>query len=126
MHRIWLALGALAGLVAVGLSAWASHAAPLRLEPPRLAMLASGLQQQGLHALALLAAGLWAERRGGVLPHLAGAAFAAGMLLFCGGVYAAAIGGVSLGSVAPVGGTLLMVGWALLFVSAVWPPRARP
>ena len=126
MHRLWLALGALAGLAAVGLSAWASHAAPMRLEPQRLAMLASGLQQQGWHALALLAVGLWAERRGGVLPHLAGAAFAAGMLLFCGGVYAVAIGGVSLGSVAPVGGTLLMVGWALLFVSAVWRPRTTP
>ncbi|RYI83425.1 MAG: DUF423 domain-containing protein [Acetobacteraceae bacterium] len=103
--------------------------APLRPEPDgqqRLAMLASGLQQQGWHALALLAVGLWAERRGGVLPHLAGAAFAVGMLLFCGGVYAVAIGGVSLGSVAPVGGTLLMVGWALLFVSAVWRPRTTP
>jgi uncharacterized membrane protein YgdD (TMEM256/DUF423 family) len=126
MHRLWLALGALAGLAAVGLSAWASHAAPMRLEPQRLVVLASGLQQQGWHALALLAVGLWAERRGGVLPHLAGGAFAVGMLLFCGGVYALAIGGVSLGSVAPVGGTLLMVGWALLFVSAVWPPRKRP
>ncbi len=126
MHRIWLALGALAGLAAVGLSAWASHAAPFRLEPQRLVVLASGLQQQGWHALALLAVGLWAERRGGVLPHLAGAAMALGMLLFCGGVYSLAIGGISLGSVAPVGGTLLMVGWGLLFVSAAWPPRKTP
>lgn len=120
MHRIWLALGALAGLAAVGLAAWAAHGAPGRLDPARLAALANGIQQQGWHALALLAVGLWAERRGGVLAHLAGGAFACGLLLFCGGVYAAAIGGVSLGAVAPSGGLLLMLGWALLFVSVVW------
>ena len=40
-----MALGALAGLAAVGLSAWASHAAPVRLEPQRLAMLASGARR---------------------------------------------------------------------------------
>lgn len=123
MHRIWLALGALAGLAAVGLSAWAAHGAPARLDPARLAMLANAIQQQGWHALALLATGLWAERRGGLLPHLAGGAFALGLVLFCGAVYAAAIGGVSLGRVAPAGGMLLMGGWALLFASAVWPGR---
>ena len=123
MHRIWLALGALAGLTAVGLSAWAAHGAPARLDPARLAMLANAIQQQGWHALALLAAGLWAERRGGLLPHLAGGAFALGLILFCGAVYAVAIGGIPLGRVAPTGGMLLMAGWALLFVSAAWPAR---
>ena len=56
---------------------------------------------------------------GGLLPNLAGAGFALGLLLFCGGVYASAIGGVSLGPVAPVGGSLLMAGWAMLAVSAL-------
>jgi uncharacterized membrane protein YgdD (TMEM256/DUF423 family) len=120
MHRFWFALGALAGLTAVGLAAWAAHGAPTRLDPVRLAMLANGIQMQGWHALALLAVGLWADRRGGLLPQLAGTAFALGLILFCGGVYAAAIGGVSLGPVAPTGGTVLMIGWALLFVSALW------
>ena len=125
MHRIWLALGALAGLTAVGLAAWAAHGAPARLDAARLAMLGNGLQMQGWHALALLAAGLWAERRGGLLPQLAGAAFALGLILFCGGVYAQAIGGVSLGPVAPTGGTVLMLGWLLLLVSALWRPRGN-
>jgi uncharacterized membrane protein YgdD (TMEM256/DUF423 family) len=118
-YRAWLALGALAGLLAVALAAWAAHGAPARLDAQALAALGNGLQMQGWHALALLATGLWAERRGGVLPHLAGAAFALGLLLFCGGVYAGAIGGVRLGPVAPTGGMMLMAGWALLLASAL-------
>jgi uncharacterized membrane protein YgdD (TMEM256/DUF423 family) len=119
MHRIWLALGAFMGLTAVALSAWAAHAAPARLDAQGLAALANGLQMQGWHALALLATGLLVERRPGLLPNLAGAGFALGVLLFCGGVYAHTLAGVSLGAVAPAGGTLLMAGWALLLAAAL-------
>ena len=122
MHRLWLFLGAIAGLGAVALSAWARHGAPARLDAHALGVLDNGITMQGWHALALLAAALWAERRGGVLPQLAAAGFALGLLLFCGAVYASAIGGVSLGPVAPVGGTVLMLGWGLLAASAVIRP----
>lgn len=122
MHRLWILLGALAGLGAVALSAWAAHAAPRLLDAARMAMLDRAITMQGWHALALLAAGLWAERRGGWLPQAAAAALALGMLLFCGAVYAVAIGGVPLGPVAPAGGMLMMAGWALLAASALWPP----
>lgn len=118
MHRLWIALGALLGLGAVALSAWAAHAAPRLLDPARLEALGNGITMQGWHALALLGTGLWAERRGGRLPHGAAACFAHGALLFCGAVYAAAVAGVSLGPVAPTGGVLMMAGWALLFLSA--------
>jgi uncharacterized membrane protein YgdD (TMEM256/DUF423 family) len=118
-HRLWLGLGALAGLIAVALSAWAAHAAPARLTEGQLRLLDNALTMQGWHALALLATGLWAQRRGGVLPHLAGLAFVLGMLGFCGAVYSLAITGQSLGRLAPVGGTTLMLGWALLLASAV-------
>ena len=124
MHRLWIALGALAGLGAVALSAWAAHAAPRLLDAARIAMLDRALTMQGWHALALLAAGLWAERRGGVLPHLAAGALALGVLLFCGAVYAVALGGLSLGPVAPAGGMLMMLGWALLALSAALPKRS--
>ncbi len=60
---------------------------------------------------------------GGRLAHLAGAAFAIGLVLFCGGVYAIALGGVRLPDVAPTGGTILMLGWLLLGLSAL---RRRP
>jgi uncharacterized membrane protein YgdD (TMEM256/DUF423 family) len=78
----------------------------------------SGVRMQGWHALALLGAALWAPR-GGWLAHAAAAAFVLGMLLFCGAVYSLGIAGVSLGRVAPTGGTLLMLGWLLLGASAL-------
>lgn len=118
MHRLWLAIGALAGLDAVALSAWAAHGLPHRLEPAALASVQSAITMQGWHALALLATGLMAER-GRRLAHVAGAAFTLGMLLFCGTVWWGALTGHSLGPVAPTGGTLLMLGWLALFVAAL-------
>jgi uncharacterized membrane protein YgdD (TMEM256/DUF423 family) len=118
MDRIWIGLGALAGLLAVAMAAAAAH---LALAPPALAMLREGVQMQGWHALALVATGLWAAR-GGRLAQLAGLAFTLGLLLFCGTVYALALGGPHVSLLAPAGGWLLMAGWALLGLSAL---RAR-
>ena len=113
MYRLWLIIGALAGLVAVGLSAWAAHGLPARLDAARMAGVQNELTMQGWHALALLVAGLMAER-GRRLAHFASGAFLAGMILFCGAVWVGALMGQSLGPVAPTGGMLLMLGWALL------------
>jgi uncharacterized membrane protein YgdD (TMEM256/DUF423 family) len=117
MQRTWIALGALAGLTAVAMAALAAHGLG-GLDPAALAMVRSGIEMQGWHALALLACGLWAPR-GGRLANWAGAAFAVGSVLFCGGVYAAGLGLGRLAITAPVGGTLLMIGWVLLGLSAV-------
>ena len=118
MHRLWLITGALAGLIAVGLSAWAAHGLPARLEPGRLTTIQQALTMQGWHALALLIAGLMAER-GRALAHGAAAAFLAGMILFSGAVWVGAISGQSLGPIAPLGGTLLMLGWGLMALAAL-------
>ena len=116
MQRTWIALGSLTGLTAVAMAAVAAHGLG------GLAMVRSANDMQGWHALALLACGLWAPR-GGRLADAAGAAFAVGIVLFCGGVYAVGLGGIRLGMVAPVGGASLMVGWLLLGVSAVATTR---
>ena len=118
MPRLLLALGALAGGLLVALSAWAAHA-PAAAAPERARLIANALQVQGWHALALLCAGLLAERRTGRLPRLAGLCFAAGTLLFCGAVWWVALGHRSPGPVAPAGGVLLMLGWALLALGAL-------
>lgn len=116
MQRLWIGLGALAGLLAVGMAALAAHGLEA-IGPVRLEMARDALQMQGWHALALLACGLWAPR-GGRFADWAGGAFAAGLALFCTGIYGLALGGWPLGMLAPVGGTLLMVGWVLLGMSA--------
>jgi uncharacterized membrane protein YgdD (TMEM256/DUF423 family) len=120
MARLWIGLGALAGLLAVVMAALAAHALD-SIGPARLAMLRAANEMQGWHALALLFCGIWAPR-GGWLVDGAGAAFALGLLLFCVSVDALALANLSLGVLAPIGGTLLMLGWVLLLASA-W--RAR-
>jgi uncharacterized membrane protein YgdD (TMEM256/DUF423 family) len=115
--RLWLGLAGLLGAGAVAMAAVAAHA--LAGQPPAtLRIVESGIQMQGWHALALLGTALWAERRGG-LAHWAAAAFAIGTVLFCAGVYLLGLGGVSLGPVAPTGGTVLIAGWLLLAGSAI-------
>lgn len=118
MGRVWIVCGAVAGLLAVAMAAYAAHGLTGRIDAPALAQVDRAIQMQGWHALALVATGIWTPR-GGRLAQWAGAAFALGLLGFCGGVYALALGGVRLASVAPAGGMLLMAGWALLGVSAV-------
>ncbi|GGG49527.1 hypothetical protein GCM10010964_41010 [Caldovatus sediminis] len=118
MHRLWLAFGALFGLAAVALSAWAAHGLPQRIGAARMAAVQNALTMQGWHALALLATGLLAEGRGG-LADAAGAAFVLGVLVFCGAVYAGAFGVAGVGRFAPYGGATLMLGWALLLLAAI-------
>lgn len=119
MHRLWIVLGGLAGFAAVGMEAAAAHALAPRIGEAALALVRSADQMLGWHALALVLCGVWAERRGGWLVHAAGLAFFFGVLGFCGGLYALALGGWRLPGVPPTGGVLLMLGWLLLAGSAV-------
>ena len=115
MRRLWIGLGSLAGFGAVAMAAYAAHGIG---DPTAARIVSSGVQMQGWHALALIGAGLWAPR-GGWLADAAGLAFTTGLLLFCGAVYAVGLAGLSLGIVAPIGGTLLMFGWLLLGASTL-------
>lgn len=117
MERLWIGLGALLGAAAVAMAALAAHGLAGRYGAAAIAQVQSAVQIQGWHALALLAVGLW-SRRGGRIAQAAGYAFAVGTVLFCGAVYALALGGLRLDGVAPAGGLLLIVGWLLLAVSA--------
>lgn len=117
MQRLWIVLGSLGGLTAVVMAALAAHGLSA-IGSERLGMVRSGVEMHGWHALALLACGLWAPR-GGQLADWAGVAFAAGLILFCGAVYALGLFAVSLGPLAPAGGITLMAGWVLLGLSAI-------
>jgi len=119
MARLWIGLGALAGLLAVAMGALTAHGIA---DDTARQIAHSAVEMQAWHALALLGTGLWAPR-GGRLADLAGAAFVLGLLAFCGAVYALAFAGLHAGKLAPTGGVLLMLGWALLGLSALRPAR---
>jgi len=103
----WRLAAGLLGLLGVALGAVAAHALA---DPHAAAVVERASLYQILHALALLAiAGL-----PGRLALLARWAFLAGIVLFCGSLYLRYLGGhEAAGSLAPYGGTALMLGWLL-------------
>jgi len=110
-QRLWLAAGAISGLIAVAAGAFGAHA--LRDLPPRyVGAFKTGAEYQMYHALALLAvAGLG---RGRWTP-LAGGCFVLGTLLFSGSLYALALTQADRwGALTPIGGTFFLLGWLLL------------
>lgn len=108
---------ALAGGSAVALGAWASHG----VAEPAKSWLTTASTYQMIHALAMLAAALLRERLAGAARGLAGlalAAFAGGLVLFCGSLVALSLGH-SWGIAAPTGGLALMAGWLALAVAGL-------
>uniref|UniRef100_A0A8J4M7W1 DUF423 domain-containing protein n=1 Tax=Acidicaldus sp. TaxID=1872105 RepID=A0A8J4M7W1_9PROT len=114
MARLWIALGALYGLLGVAMAAYGAHAG---LDDRAASLLGRASEIALWHAPALLFAALWRERAGR-LADAASLAFALGVPLFSGAVAALALGLVRHAAAAPFGGSLLMLGWALLAISA--------
>jgi len=114
-----VALGALAGLAGVALSAAAAHVTGGgTLETAARFLL--------FHAPALLGvAALTGTRR--IHPgagRAAGLAFALGLVLFCGDLALRSFRGAPLFPMAaPSGGVILMLGWVLVAVAALLPVR---
>lgn len=111
--RNLLVFAAFNGAMAVALGAFAAHGA----SPAIKSLLTTGAQYQMIHAVLAVVCATWAT--GGRTARFAGWLAASGGLIFC--LALAMIGLLSLpvmGAVAPVGGTLMIVGWIVLAVAA--------
>ena len=121
VHRTFLALAALLGLLGVAAGAFGAHALQTRLQPDRLAIFETAARYQMYHALALLGVA-WASTvvRSTTLTSGAGWLFVAGTIVFSGSLYLLALGGPRwLGAVTPAGGLALLAGWTLLGLAAL-------
>jgi len=121
MHRVWLISGAVLAFAALAFAAYASHALGDNYLPMMRMMLDTAREIQFVHALALIAVGILSLQPGRHLfLDLAGGAFLAGTILFCGGLDTAAdpTGQFdALKPIIPVGGILLHAGWVLFAVA---------
>lgn len=118
--RALLVLGALNGALVVGAGAFGAHALKAQLSPEQAAWFQTAVQYHMVHALGLLALGAVALSRPGALLAWAGALMLAGIVLFCGSLYALALGaGRGWGALAPFGGTAFIVAWVLFALAAV-------
>lgn len=119
LSRGFVAAGALLLAAGVALGAIASHAAGRAPHPDAARLLQVAVLYQLVHGLALVAAGALARFGRSLWLVLSGAAFLAGIALFCGSLYWLAFTGTSAGPIAPIGGSSFIVGWVLLAVHAL-------
>ncbi len=114
MGQTWIGTGALCCALAVIAGAFGAHGLKARLEPDALALWETAARYFTYAGLGLVLIGLAAlhEARRGF--DWAAVCLAAGGVVFSGTVAALALGGPRwLGAVTPVGGTLMIAGFAL-------------
>jgi len=121
MHKRFLTWGALLAGLAVVLGAFGAHKLKELVPPETVATFETGARYQMYHALALLLAGLIAERLPSVWLKRAAWCFLIGILLFSGSLYLLtalkatdSVGLGGLGIVTPIGGVFFIAGWICL------------
>ena len=120
---VWVRLAALSGFVSVAAGAFAAHGVS---DTGAKELLRTGANYEAIHAVATLACAVlfrdWA-RRSAWPPAL----FLGGSALFSGSLYAMALGAPRwLGVVTPLGGLMLLAGWAMLAWAAGTLAPGRP
>ncbi len=127
-RRAFLIAGALCGLVGVALGAWGAHGLQSYLGHTNTGSWETAVLYQLVHAPVLLAIGLWMRSSAhGTLLKVAGTLIAIGVVLFSGSIYWLTLDTTGLqrswlGPMTPIGGTSLLVGWAVLCAVA-WRQR---
>jgi uncharacterized membrane protein YgdD (TMEM256/DUF423 family) len=124
----WIAIaGGLLGLVGVAAGAFGAHGLRNAVSPRDLEIWQTGAHYQQLHAVLLVALGLWARGRGTAWATWAAALFILGIVVFSGTLYAMVLGAPRvLGAVTPLGGLALMSGWATIVVGALAHRKRNP
>ncbi|WP_165071662.1 DUF423 domain-containing protein [Paludisphaera rhizosphaerae] len=123
----WLRVGAAWGFLAVAMGAFGAHGLKERLDQiGRADNFHTAAQYHMYIALALVAVGLLRlTGRSGAAVRTAGWTFLVGSMIFSGTLYALSLTGIRwLGAITPIGGVLIMIGWAALAVAA--GPVAKP
>lgn len=128
MDRLFLILAGVFGFLAVALGAFGAHGlrgwlGTLEDGARRLEWWQTGVQYHLAHALALGLAAWVASRTPGAVASAAGWCFVAGIVVFSGSLYAMTLTGTRwLGAVTPLGGVLMLAGWAAIVVAVVRSP----
>ena len=122
MNRRFLITGAIFGLIAVILGAFAAHGLKESISESSLNSFETGVRFQMYHAFLLLILGsLKFEKRTNTLYIL----FTLGTILFSGSIYLLSTGELtgkdftSIALVTPLGGGLLIIGWAVLMLNFI-------
>lgn len=109
--RAWILVGCVWAAVGVVCGAFGAHALKDSFTPEQLANWDTAVRYQLVHALALVAFGLFGERSSG--KEYPGVLLLLGSLFFSGSIYALCFGFLTslMGPLTPLGGALMIVGW---------------
>jgi len=114
----WTLVGAVSGLLAVGLGAFGAHGLRKVATAEALGWWQTAAHYHLVHSVVLVLVGVSAASRAGF--DRAGWAFLMGMSIFSGTLYAMALGAPRwLGAITPIGGLGLLAGWLLLALAAL-------
>ena len=118
-NKFFLQTGSLLGAIGVMVGAFGAHALkPMLTANGRLETFETAVRYQFYHALALVLVGLLAKHFSDKTLTFSGYCFLSGTLIFSGSLYLICFTGINVfGAVAPIGGTLLVAGWLLMFWS---------
>ncbi|HVA45042.1 MAG TPA: DUF423 domain-containing protein [Pirellulales bacterium] len=131
----WVACGAVLAGLSVAAGAFGAHGLKGRLAEDlklsadesahqeaarRLEIFDTAARYHMYHAIAVVLIGLAATRHSSIWLTAGGSLFVAGILVFCGCLYAMALGAPRiLGAVVPFGGVGFILGWICLAIGAV-------
>lgn len=125
MERKIIATATFLGLTAIILGAFGAHALKNYLTPEQLISFETGVKYQMYHALFLLFLGLSAVFLTDKTKKLMYWLVVLGVAFFSGSIYLLTTKNVTgidfkfLGPITPIGGTLLIVAWGILFVKVL-------
>lgn len=118
--KIILTLGAVSGMLAVILGAFAAHGLKDKLTETLLNAFQTGVQYQMYHSLALILLVIMYRQMPQPLLIWSAGFMLAGIVFFSGSLYMLALTQVKwFGPITPLGGLCFIVGWALLIIAAL-------
>jgi uncharacterized membrane protein YgdD (TMEM256/DUF423 family) len=127
--RLWIALAAITGFLAVAFGAFGAHGLKNTLSPERLGWIDTATRYAFWHALAILAVAIMFQLQRG-MPlwslEIAAWSFVVGIVLFSGGLIVMALADWrGLGAIVPIGGVAFLIGWASIAIGAIIVLLAR-
>jgi uncharacterized membrane protein YgdD (TMEM256/DUF423 family) len=121
MQKTFILAGSILGAFGVAIGAFGAHALKNMLTATnRIDTFETAVKYQFYHALALILVGIIFQSIPSKTLNYSGYSMILGTLIFSGSLYIICFTGIkAFGAIAPIGGTLMIIGWALLFWSVL-------
>mgnify|MGYP001423711753 CR=1 FL=1 len=120
MNSVWIIIGAISGLITVGIGAFGAHGLKEILENNQTTNVYNkAVLYQMFHSIAILIIGLlemYTEKS----IFLSGLFLTLGILIFSGSLYVLSITNLKwIGAITPIGGLCFLIGWIILVLFAI-------